>query len=312
MGISRNEDILQAILNDEDISNLPVPQSREEALLLGILDKIKGSGGGAGKELIHICTTDEYNQITGVPTVSSPSDSTLYLVPASSATAGNLFDEWVYADSKWERVGSVDVDVPVKDVHINGISVVNAKDIATIPITSSNQFGVVRLGNGISNNDGIISPYYARSASIKSGLIDYDVIVPSNQHEATFYGLAKAAGDSSQRQSNNSIGDYTNAAKSAISQMLNGSVAVTGTTPTITALPGIRYVCGEVATITITPPASGIVNIVFESGTTPTVLTLPQTVVMPEWFDSTDLEANRVYEISIADGIHGVVTSWPA
>ena len=229
---SRVEDILMAIINGTSSSELPPPQSRNEALLLRILDKINEGGSLP----IHICTSGEYDHSTGVPTISSPDEGTLYLVPASSATTGNLFDEWVYVDSTWEKVGSVNVDVPVQDVHVAGVSVLDAQGVANVPMASPNAPGVI----------------------------------------------------------------------------LSGTIAVTGTTPTINALPGIRYVCGEVSTITITPPASGIVNIVFESGTTPTVLTLPQTVVMPEWFDSTDLEANRVYEISIADGVHGVVTSWPA
>ena len=104
------------------------------------------------------------------------------------------------------------------------------------------------------------------------------------------------------------VGVYPEAQKSAISTMLNGSVPVSGTTPTITALPGIRYVCGEVATLDITLPANGIVDVVFESGSTPTVLTATG-VTWPAWFDATALEANTTYEISIADG-YGAVMSW--
>jgi hypothetical protein len=208
-----------------------------DIITYGLLNKrIVALEEKGGSLPIHICTSDEYNHTTGVPTISSPDEGTLYLVPASSATTGNLFDEWVYVDSAWEKVGSVNVDIPVQDIQVAGVSVLDAQGVANVPMASPNVPGVI----------------------------------------------------------------------------LSGTIAVTGTTPAITALSGIRYVCGEVSTITITPPSSGIANIVFESGMTPTVLTLPQTVVMPEWFDSTDLEANRVYEISIADGVYGVVTSWPA
>ena len=99
------------------------------------------------------------------------------------------------------------------------------------------------------------------------------------------------------------MGNYTETAKSKISEMLNGSVSVTGTTPTITALSGIQYVCGEVSTLDITLPTSGIVDVVFESGSTPTVLTVtPQTGMTVEWangFDSTALEADTLYELNI-------------
>lgn len=93
----------------------------------------------------------------------------------------------------------------------------------------------------------------------------------------------------------------------------SGTITVTGSTPTITALPGIRYVCGEVATLDITLPASGIVDVMFESGSTPTVLTItPPTGVTLRWangFDPTNLEAGTTYEINIADGL-GVAASW--
>ena len=82
-----------------------------------------------------------------------------------------------------------------------------------------------------------------------------------------------------------------------------GTVSVSGTTPTITALSGIQYVCGEVSTLDITLPASGIVDVVFQSGSTPTVLTItPPTGMTVEWtngFDSTALEADTLYEINI-------------
>lgn len=93
----------------------------------------------------------------------------------------------------------------------------------------------------------------------------------------------------------------------------NPVTTVTGTTPTISALSGTRYVCGECSTLSITLPALGIVDVVFTSGSTPTVLTItPPSGVTLKWangFDPTALEANAVYEISIADGL-GVAVSW--
>ena len=85
-------------------------------------------------------------------------------------------------------------------------------------------------------------------------------------------------------------------------------VTVSGTTPTITALSGVRYVCGEVATLDITPCASGICDIVFTSGSTATVLTLPNTVKFPD--GAFTPEANTTYEINILDGIYGAVMAW--
>ena len=85
-------------------------------------------------------------------------------------------------------------------------------------------------------------------------------------------------------------------------------VTVSGTTPTITALSGVRYVCGEVATLDFTPCATGICDVVFTSGSTPTVVTLPSTVKFPD--GSFTAEADTTYEINILDGVYGVVMSW--
>ena len=87
-------------------------------------------------------------------------------------------------------------------------------------------------------------------------------------------------------------------------------VTVTGSPPSITGESGKRYVCGTVDSISITPPSVGIIDVVFSSGTTPTVLTVPNTVRFPAWFDATSLDASTVYEINIAYGVYGAVMAW--
>ena len=87
------------------------------------------------------------------------------------------------------------------------------------------------------------------------------------------------------------------------------TVAVTGTAPTITAQADTRYVCGEVSTLDFTPPASGICDVVFTSGSTPTVLTVPSTVKWANGFDPSNLDADTTYELNIMDGL-GVAGVW--
>ena len=87
-------------------------------------------------------------------------------------------------------------------------------------------------------------------------------------------------------------------------------VAVSGTNPTINAKANTRYVCGEVSTINIQPPSTGICDVIFTSGPSVALLTLPNSVKMPDWFDSTALERNHIYEINIVDGMYGAVMSW--
>lgn len=202
----------------------------------------------------------------------------------------------------------------VQDVQVNGTSVLDAQGVANVPVASATELGTVKVSTGLAiNSTGNLYVRAATDAYIKAGTNSQTYLNPSKQDAASFYGLAKAAGDSTQSASSNPVGTYTDSAKSAISQMLNGSVSVTGTTPTITALPGIRYVCGEVSTLDITLPASGIVDVVFESGSTATVLTITpptgQTLRWANGFDPTSLEANTTYEINIADGL-GVAGAW--
>jgi len=96
---------------------------------------------------------------------------------------------------------------------------------------------------------------------------------------------------------------------------LNPVESVSGSTPSITAMAGVRYVCGEVSTLAVTVPASGCVDVVFESGSTPTVLTVTSAksgVTAVKWANGWDgtCEANTTYEINILDGEYGVVGSW--
>ena len=95
-----------------------------------------------------------------------------------------------------------------------------------------------------------------------------------------------------------------------------GDVAVDGATPEIAGKDGLRYVCGEVSEIEITLPESGMVDVVFTSGTTPTVLSITGNpdITWPGWFDPTSLDASTVYELNIAgnltNGYLGAVGTW--
>jgi hypothetical protein len=206
----------------------------------------------------------------------------------------------------------------VQDVQVNGTSVVT-DGVANVPKASQYVDGVVMVDQdyGIGLSYGKLSINAATSAEVKAGTASRKPIVAARQHESAFYGLAKAAGADMKDISGATVGVYPEAQKSAISQMLNSPVTVTGSTPTITALPGIQYVCGEVSTLDITLPASGCVDVVFESGSTPTVLTVtPPTGVTVEWangFNSAALEADTLYELNIkmvGTKCLGVAGSW--
>jgi len=162
-----------------------------------------------------------------------------------------------------------------------------------------------------------------------------------------FYGLAKVAGADLASETV-TLGTYPDAAKTAIKSMLGiadsfpttssltddfYSVKVTSGTSTLVKETvdarayGVdaggtgdtinvelqrnrRIVYGEMVNIQImTVPSYGLCGFTFISGTTPTVLTLPNTVVMPEWWTGV-IETSRRYNIMFLDG-HGAVMSWP-
>ena len=116
------------------------------------------------------------------------------------------------------------------------------------------------------------------------------------------------AGKASTATATASADGLMSSADKAKLDMVGSVVTVSGTTPVITAVSGVRYVCGEVATLDFTPCATGICDVVFTSGSTPTVVILPNTVKFSD--GSFTAEANKTYEINILDGVYGVVTAW--
>ena len=158
------------------------------------------------------------------------STHTIYLVPKTGET-NDVYDEYIYINNAWEMVGNTQIDlsnyatkseipdVPVEDVQINGTSIVN-NGIAEIPVRSNVVGGSNDLvtSHGINNTlTGIISTSLSQ---IKDGSIRTRLISPLNQHQATFYGLAKIAGHD-EKDSTLPVGQYTDEAKTAIQQMLD-------------------------------------------------------------------------------------------
>ena len=185
----------------------------------------------------------------------------------------------------------------------------NNGDYGLVKLTSGS-YGVMRA------NDGFLMVAKATESQIKAGENANRPIVPQYQHESAFYGLAKAAGDISQASSANTVGTYTQNAKTAIQTMLGIEAdiplveTVTGATASITGMPNVRYICDTaISELTITPPASGSIVVRFTAGSN-CIVSLPQTVKLPEWFDISSLEAGTTYEIIITDGVYGGVMSW--
>jgi len=243
-------------------------------------------------------------------------NGTLHVATSAIAIGDTIVDTGTGANCKDTTIS----EAMIRDIQINGSSILN-NGVANVPVASTSGFGVVQIPlstnyRGIKiNSSGVLEIDAASDSLVKNALASYSPIVPYRQHLAAFYGLAKAAGADMSSISSVTIGIYPEAQKSAISDMLNAPVTISGSTPSITAKPGVRYICGEVSTLTIVVPATGIIDVVFESGSTATVLTVtpPSGVTAIKWangFDPSSLDANTTYEINIMDGEYGVVGSW--
>lgn len=234
------EQIIEDILTSQDITDLKDQvDSKEDALNysnpvqgFALTAKTIENGkvtewdfGETGGIKMHICSSSEYSSESRIPIINNPDEKTIYLVPASYQPSNNMFTEWVYVNNTWEIFGSVAIDLSsyLTDVQINGTSVVT-NGVANVPIaTTSGQLGVVHTASdqGLTiDSSGKISVYQAESWMIKGGTRSNNPVTPIRQHESAFYGLAKAAGDTTQSQSSNAVGTYTNEAKAAIRTML--------------------------------------------------------------------------------------------
>lgn len=201
-------------------------------------------------------------------------------------------------------------------VGCNSDSTGGTKLVSETDYASSSKGGAVKVNTsfGINiNSSGELFIYSPTLNQCKNGTYNYIAVTPSVQHYSAFYGLSKAAGVD-MASSSNPVGTYTPEAKAAIKSMIGVSDVeesiVSGTDPVIVANSNTRYVCGEVTSIDFTPSSSGICDVIFTSGSTPAVLTLPNTVKLPAWFSTGTLDADTTYEINILDGIYGVVMAW--
>lgn len=114
----------------------------------------------------------------------------------------------------------------VTDVQVNGTSVVSS-GVANVPVMGGSTLGVAKTGTGLYMTSGnALSINMPTDSDIKTGTQTGKVPNVANQGTYTFYGLAKAAGDTTQKASSNPVGTYTAEAKAAIQAMIGAGVEV--------------------------------------------------------------------------------------
>lgn len=247
--------------------------------------------------------------ISGI--VNAPTTTETYKLVVESIDDDLIRQTAISKSHVYQRTGDVSTS---SWVFTDWVQNITSTDYATYE-----SGGAVRVGgDGLAIMYGKLYVQRATDAEIKACGNGNKPIVPLTQNAATFYGLAKAAGDTTQSTSSNPVGTYTQEAKTAIQTMLGVTVPevvgscveyITDSSVTIVGEPNTRYVCGEVTSIDITPPAVGTIDVTFTSGSTIAILTLPSTVKMPEWWGG--VETGYTYELVITDGVYAGVMVWP-
>lgn len=92
--------------NDATVTKTVDPDTGAVTLIFGIPAGEPGTGIS-----VHICSSDEYDPTTRIPTVQDPEENTFYLVPSEDGASPDLFVEWIYTAGAWEQFGSATIDL---------------------------------------------------------------------------------------------------------------------------------------------------------------------------------------------------------
>ena len=142
--------------------------------------------------------------------------------PETAGSAGQVL-ALALVDSELVPVWITPAAGGVADVQVNETSIVE-DGVANVPLADANVYGVVKVnmtdGVGVTTA-GTLTVKRAITEVVIKGAGDAYAFVPIYaQHLSVFWGLAKASGDTTQAQSSNTVGNYTDAAKHAILNML--------------------------------------------------------------------------------------------
>ena len=173
-------------------------------------EKTKLENDVATKDYVEqeIATFDFIKIVEALPEQGLPNRT--YFVPKTDQQTNDLYDEYMWVNNKWEFVGTRQIEVDLTNYVKN-------TDYAT-----TIKGGIVQISTGgglaVDNNKLRLDP--ASTIACKLGIYSYVSISPAHQHEAAFYGLAKASGDTTQSKSSNEVGNYTDEARTKIQNML--------------------------------------------------------------------------------------------
>ena len=197
-----------------NIGNLSELTTEAKTDLVSAINEVNEHGGGGSS-----VTVDSELSTTSTNPVQNRVVTSAIRGKADIQTVSALSDAVQDLDSDVQGLQTA-MQSKVGDVQINGTSIVS-NGVANVPIATESSVGVCRtdpnFGTGIYAQRLMIAR--APDDYIKNGANVYRPIVPSTQHLASFYGLAKAAGHD-EKNSTLPVGQYSEEAKTAIRTML--------------------------------------------------------------------------------------------
>ena len=271
-------------LTTEKIGDMSALTTEAKTDLVSAINEVNEHGGGGGGSV----TVDSELSTTSTNPVQNKVVTSVVLGKADTQTVSALAD----------AVNGLDGDV-------QGLQTTVQAKADTATVTALSGTVSTALSGTVSGlQTAVQSKADAQTVTALSGTVTG---LQTSKADKSYVDTQLATKASTATATASSDGLMSSADKSKL-DAIGSVVTVSGTTPVITAVSGVRYVCGEVATLDFTPCATGICDVIFTSGSTPTVVTLPNTVKFPD--GAFTVEANKTYEINVMDGVYGVVMSW--
>lgn len=194
-------------------------------------------------------------------------------------------------------------------IQKNGKFVENQYNVATPFIPIKNVVDITIIGANVGSNS-YGCAYYDAGFNFLGGImgITTDTVIdavdiPADTAFVRFGSRAAYVPETTIRSVQNVLTDI----RDDINDMKVNVVSMDGTEVTINGVANTRYICGEVTSLTIYPPETGIIDVLFSVGSSNAVVTLPNTVKMPSNYQ---ISLDTTYEINIMDGVYGAVMSW--
>ena len=176
-------------------------------------NSLSSIGGSAADGLsIHICGQNEVSN--GLPNISEPDETSIYLVPVANSSSGDLYDEYVYVGNNWEKFGGGGSNIDLSSYAPKASPVFTGSISLGRASQSAIGSGSVAEGNNVvaSGNYSHAEGYNTTASDQASHAEGYETTASGNDSHAEG-NATTASGNYSHAEGSNVIasGDYSHA-----------------------------------------------------------------------------------------------------